>query len=333
MLLEIQPRILIFLLSSIGLITFPHIWHVPVPIFAFFAVLLSWRFICVWKTHWLPHKLVTFLITLSSFGLLFSQYRSVLGRDAGTSLFVIALALKLLEIKQERDLYLITYLAFIVASSQFLYEQSIIMGLYILVVCCVLLATLVTINSQQPQTLASLKKSAVIILQALPITIVLFVLFPRVEAPRWSFFKNNNDAKLGLSENLEPGSISRLGISRDLVFRVKFSGEIPPPEELYWRGPAYSYTDGKRWKAAHHSFSNASYMDTPTFEGADYQYQLMMEPQNKNWVFALDLPAKFPHNLRRTSNHQLVTDDDYQKRNEYQITSFADYNTGYITKT
>lgn len=327
---EINNRVLIFLLSSIGLITLPHVENVPVPIFAFFATMLIWRFVAVWKKNWLPHKIIIFLLLCSGLILMFSQYRSILGRDAGTSLFVLAMGLKLLEIRTPRDIYLVTYLAFIIASSLFLYEQSILMAAYILFVCCVLLATLVTINSEKPQTLIALKKSATIIAQALPIAAVLFVLFPRVEAPRWMLFKNDSQQKLGLNDTLEPGSISDLGLSPELVFRVKFKGDIPPPGQRYWRGPIYSYTDGKRW--THNSEFNINpFLDTPRFRGKAYQYTLLMEPQNQNWVFALDMPAKFSTNLQQNGTYQLLSLEPPNTRAEYQITSYPDYNTGQIS--
>ncbi len=327
---EINNRVLIFLLISIGLITLPHVENVPVSIFAFFATMLVWRFVAVWKKNWLPHKILIFLLLCSGLILMFSQYRSILGRDAGTSLFVLAMGLKLLEIRTPRDIYLVTYLAFVIASSLFLYEQSILMAVYILFVCCVLLATLVTINSEKPQTWVALKKSATIIAQALPIAAVLFVLFPRVEAPRWMLFKNESQAKLGLNDTIEPGSISDLGLSPELVFRVKFNGEIPPPDQRYWRGPAYSYTDGKRW--THNSEFNINpFLDTPHFKGKAYQYTLLMEPQNQNWVFALDMPAKFSGNIQQNGTYQLLSLEPPNTRAEYQITSYPDYNTGKIS--
>lgn len=329
---KINDRVLIFLLSSIALITLPHLENVPLPIFAFFTVLLAWRFIGVWKKNWLPHKIIIFLLTLSSLLLMFSQFRSILGRDAGTSLFVLALGLKLLEIKSARDIYLITYLAFIVASSLFLYEQSILMAAYILFVCCVLLATLVSVNSETPQPWPALKKSAVIIFQALPIAAVLFVLFPRVEAPRWMLFKNEEKAKLGLDDTLEPGSISDLGLSAELVFRVKFKTEMPPPNQRYWRGPAYSYTDGKRW-THNDDYSVNPYLETPRFRGKVYQYTLLMEPQNQQWVFALEMPQQFSANLRQNSSYQLISQEPPNTRAEYQLTSYPEYNTGQITNS
>jgi transglutaminase-like putative cysteine protease len=325
-----NKSILVFLLSSIGLIAFPHINHIPKAVFAFFYLLLSWRFIGIWKQNWLPNKLTLFFLTICGLVLLYSQYQGVFGRDAGTRLFVTALALKLLEIKSERDLYLITYLAFIVAASQFLYEQSLLMAAYILVVCCVLLATLVCLNSNKPEPFSALKKAGIILAQALPIAVVLFIFFPRVEAPKWMLFNEKHQAKTGLSDSMEPGSISDLGMSDELVFRVKFTGALPPSVQRYWRGPVLSHTDGKKW-AQVTDLRFRQLLDKPVFTGSPYQYTLLMEPQDKNWVFALEMPTDYVLPLSQNANYQLITSENPDKRTEYKITSYLNYNTGIIT--
>ena len=175
-----NKEILIFLLTSLGLIVLPHVANLPWGVFGFFSFLLAWRFIGIWKPERLPSfPWIVFLI-VCGMAVLYTQHRGILGRDGGTSLFVIALGLKLMEIKTERDLYLINYLAFIVAASQFLYEQSILMAVYIVFVSCVLLATLVFINSHSADTSVSLKKAAAIIAQAIPMAIIVFIFFSRV---------------------------------------------------------------------------------------------------------------------------------------------------------
>lgn len=329
--LESSPnqRSLIFLLISIGLITLPHTWHIPLPLFGFFSVLLGWRFLGIWHQHWLPNRFVLFLLTVLGITLLILQHRGLFGRDAGTALIVVALGLKLLEIHGKRDIYLIVYLAFIVAASQFLYEQSILMAGYILLVCSVLLATLITQNANQIRPLIAVKTSSTIILQALPMAIVIFVLFPRLEAPRWMWLKDDDKALSGLSNTLEPGSISDLSLSEELVFRVRFIGDAPPPKLRYWRGPVYSQTDGVRWTA---NDKNTQQPAEPIFTGADYAYTLLMEPQKENWVFAMDMAETFDSSLRRNGLFQLQTSKRLSERAEYNITSRPFYNTGAISQ-
>jgi protein-glutamine gamma-glutamyltransferase len=327
-----NKEILIFLLSSLGLIVLPHVTHLHWGVFGFFCFLLGWRFVGIWKPERLPgFPWIVFLI-VCGMAIIYSQHRGFLGRDGGTSLFVIALGLKLMEIKTERDLYLINYLAFIVAASQFLYEQSILMAAYILFVCCVLLATLVYINSYVANTGVALKKAAVIIAQAIPMTIVVFILFPRVEAPRWLLFNDDHQAKTGLSDSMEPGSITDLGMSDELVFRVKFTRAIPPAKQRYWRGPVLTQTNGKKWTQTN-DLSYQKYLDKVAYAGTPYQYTLLIEPQEKNWVFALDMPADYPKPLERNANYQLVTSDNLDKRSEFKLVSYPAYNTGYLTKT
>ncbi len=330
--MEINRPILIFLLISIGLISLPHADNLPLPIFGYFCLLWCWRFVGIWKNKWLPNTAALLLLTIVGVGLLYTQHRGILGRDAGTALFLTALGLKLLEIKSSREIYLINYLAFIVAASLFLFQQSILMSLYTLFVCCMLLVTLVAINSRQFQTIAALKTAVSIIAQALPLAIIIFILFPRIEAPRWMMFEDKHRARTGLSDTLEPGTISQLGLSDELAFRVKFHGEIPPPAQRYWRGPVFSQTDGKRWQESpNRSFEDV--MDRIRFSGKAYRYTLMMEPQNQKWVYALDMPADYDKKLKRNSFYQLITSKDPEERMEYHVLSYPRYNTGYLTRT
>jgi len=126
---------------------------------------------------------------------------------------------------------------------------------------------------------------------------------------------------------MEPGSISDLGESFERVFRVKFAGAVPPPGQRYWRGPVLSYTDGKRWTQA--AFQKS--LLKPVVTGTPYQYTLLMEPQDKNWIFALDMPQGFSAPLTQNAAYQLVTSESSDKRAEYKVTSYADYNTGSIS--
>lgn len=326
---SLNQRSLIFLLSSIGLITLPHAWHIPLPLFVFFSLLLGWRFAAVRHKHWLPNRFVLFVLTVSGIALLVLQHRGLFGRDAGTALFVVALGLKLLEIHSKRDVYLIVYLAFIVAASQFLYAQSILMAGYILLVCSVLLATLITQNASRTPPLAALKISSSIILQALPMTIVIFVLFPRLDAPRWMWLQDDNKALSGLSNTLEPGSLSDLSLSEERVFRVRFIGDAPPPQLRYWRGPVYTQTDGVRWTT---NDTITQQPAEPRFSGKGYTYTLLMEPQKENWVFALDMAETFDTSLRRNGLFQLQTSKRLSDRAEYKISSRPFYNTGGISQ-
>ena len=139
-------------------------------------------------------------------------------------------------------------------------------------------------------------------------------------------FDAEHSAKSGLSHILEPGSISSLGLSDELVFRVKFEAKLPPPNQRYWRGPVYSHTDGKRWTETSKLLVGDN-LDKLSNIGLPYQYTLMMEPQDKHWVFALDMPTSFPQSLKKNAVYQLINKDNPNQRAEYKITSYTQYNT------
>jgi len=326
-----HPSVLIFLLSSISLIVLPHVRHVPMPILGFFYLLVAWRFAGIWRPQWLPQKWLVTILSLAGIALLIYLHQGLFGRDAGTRLFLIALGLKLMEIRFERDLYLICFLAFVVAASQFLYEQSLLMGGYILLVTCVLFGTLVCINSRNPKPVLALKTASTIIAQAIPMAVVVFILFPRVEAPRWMLLDDQKQHRTGLTDTMEPGSISDLSLSDELVFRAKFEGPIPPPSKRYWRGPVLAQTDGKRWTATTTFFEQ--HMDKLTFKGQSYHYTLLMEPQEKEWVFGLEMSQQFAKPLSMDGHYLLTTSENPDKRVEYKMASYLSYNTGFITQT
>lgn len=328
--MTIDKQLLVFLLSSLALIVFPHFEHLPASIFGYYYFLLIWRFVGIWWVQWLPNRWVLALLMVFGIFLIFSQHQGIFGRDAGTRLFIVGLGLKLMEIKSKRDLFLVTYLAFIVAASQFLYEQSLFMGAYILLVCCLLLATLVMINGYKLSAVKALKTAGLILMQALPIAVALFVLFPRFEAPRWALFDEGGRARTGLSDSMEPGSISELGMSDELVFRVQFKNGLPPPAARYWRGPVLTFTDGRRWLQG--ETRSPVFLDEPRFSGKAYQYTLLMEPQNKSWVFGLDMPAEFPAQLGQTQDYRLLRGGNPDRRAEYSLVSYPEFNTGRISR-
>jgi transglutaminase-like putative cysteine protease len=187
-----------------------------------------------------------------------------------------------------------------------------------------LLATMVVQSAKQIQSWEAVKTAGVIVLQALPLAVVVFVLFPRIESPRWRWLEQDNQAKSGLSKTLEPGAISQMSLSDELVFRVKFDGDVPPPQLRYWRGPVYSQTDGVRWTVSNKAYAvNVA----PEFSGKSYRYTILMEPQQERWVFGLEMAQDFDSTILRSSLYELLTKKNPGQRAEYRITSMPNYRT------
>ena len=323
----VNRRSLILLLCSVIFVTAPHIKNLPPLLVGFFLLSVFWFAAGIWQSRYFPKRWLLFVLTLVGVGLLFKQLHGVFGRDAGTALIVVALGLKLLEIRSKRDAILIVYLAFIVVSSVFLYEQSILMAAYMPLAAMLLLVTLIALHANQAPTPFAFKTASMILLQALPLAMVIFVFFPRLEAPRWLWLKDENKASSGLSNTLEPGSIGELSLSDALVFRVRFTDKIPPPPQRYWRGPVYSKTDGVSWSASPNDHQSSAV----ELSGESYSYTIMMEPQKESWVFALEMPESFDGSLRKNAYQQLLTSKPPDERAEYRVTSRPVYNTGALS--
>lgn len=321
----LNQRGILLLLVSLAAISLPHLQNLPPALSGFFAGLLAWRAAALRHERWLPGRLLLLLLTLLGIALLISLHKGIFGRDAGTAIIMVATALKLFELRERRDFYLLVFLGFMITATVLLYQQSILIAAYLLLACGLLLTTLIVYGAGSIGYSAALKTAVAILLQAVPLAIAVFVLFPRVEAPRWRWLEDDNQAKSGLSKVLEPGAISQMSLSDELVFRVRFAGEVPPPAQRYWRGPVYSHTDGVRWTVSSRNYPNQG---EPGFSGPVYRYTLLMEPQKEHWVFALDMASEFDAELQRSSLYELLTRRNPGSRAEYRLSSQPDYRTG-----
>ena len=128
---------------------------------------------------------------------------------------------------------------------------------------------------------------------ALPIMLVLFVLFPRLPGPLWGLPGANTSGRSGLSDTMSPGDLTDLGLSDEIAFRVEFHERPPGPGQLYWRGPVLCNFNGRTWSGDGVQF-RGRIVDTLEYSGDPVSYRVMLEPHGRRWVFALDMPAEWP---------------------------------------
>ncbi|MFM8333373.1 MAG: DUF3488 and DUF4129 domain-containing transglutaminase family protein [Candidatus Methylumidiphilus sp.] len=316
------------LLCAVLLVAVPHAQNLAPSVMAYFGLLAGWRMTGLYFKVRLPGKALLFALTLAGLGVVLGHYRRVWGQEAGSSLFIVGLGLKLMELKTLRDAYLVIFLAFFVALTQYLFSQSIPMAAYTLAVVVLLVAAMVALNSDGAFPLrAQLRLAALLVAQAFPAMVLLFVFFPRVQGPLWQLPDDRETARSGLSDTITPGAISRLALSQETAFRVDFEGEPPPPRLRYWRGPVFWATSGGSWRLPQPMLIAPN--NTPRFaEAADYAYMVTLEPHNKRWIFALDLPKAFPDEFEETTDYQLLAKDEVRERKQYRLVSGANYTTG-----
>ena len=312
-----------WLLAGLALAIAPHATRLPVWITLLcLGVGAARLFSARLPARWL-------LLTIAAAAALgvYGTYHTLLGRDAGVALLVVMLALKLMEIKSLRDSMLAIFIAYFLVITHFLYSQSIPTGLYLLLTVAVLSAALVGLNypGKPLDTRKRLRLTAVLMGQAVPVMLVLFVFFPRVPGPLWGLPGDAYEGLTGLSDSMTPGSISKLSQSGAVAFRVAFDGSPPKPGQRYWRGPVLDSFDGRTWSAG----GKPGWKAGPVaVAGEAAGYTLTLEPHNKRWLLALDLPASLPTASSLSATYELLADAPVRQRLRYHAVSHTAYLAG-----
>jgi transglutaminase-like putative cysteine protease len=297
---QIPRNSLAWMLAAQAAVILPHLFRIPPWVLMIAAACIFWR-VMVFQGRWsYPGRWVKVLFVLTGFAAVPYSYGQIYGVEPAVSLLVVAFSLKLLEMVQKRDAYVVIMLAYFVCITEFLFEQSIPYTLYMFT--CVLLITAALIGLNQTQShlrpLRTLKTSAVLLVQAVPLMIVLFVLFPRI-SPLWSVPLPNDQAKTGVTDQLSPGDIAALTESDELVFRAAFQGNAPRFSQLYWRGLVLGEFDGKTWRQDEPRLRRSPYRfrqmspswpEKLDYQGNTFDYEIIMEPNYQNWLFTLMLP-------------------------------------------
>jgi transglutaminase-like putative cysteine protease len=222
------------------------------------------------------------------------SYGYFVGRDPSVAFLYILVAIKFLETRTSRDGGLLVCLACFLTMTPFFYSQSLFAALAAVPAVVLVGATLDVLSTsdaskREVTPRAAIRRSAVMMLQGLPIAVVLFLLFPRLAQPLWGL-PSEQSARTGLSDSMRPGEISDLSLSDAVAFRVEFDGPVPANRDRYWRGPVFSRFDGRVWSAVA-PFGTTSW---PPATGQAIAYTVTMEPNGRRSLFALDLPASLP---------------------------------------
>ncbi|MGI9325151.1 MAG: transglutaminaseTgpA domain-containing protein [Pseudomonadales bacterium] len=278
------------------------------------------------------------LVLLSVLGVAFSDIPGV-SLEAATSLLLLAFALKLLEMKTRRDAYLVIFLCYFVIATEFLFNQSLLLAIYEVAATVLVTAALIGLNQVHAEVrpLASLKIASTLIAQALPLTVVLFLFFPRI-APLWSM-PLPNSAKTGISDRMKPGDVATLTRSDELAFRAVFEDDLPRFADLYWRGLVYTdFTEGtwsvpvrdhrRRVQARRTAQADAKLRairaEAVVAKAPELSYLVFLEPTASDWLFALDVAVPRQSNIRPTQRYTLEARNPVMSVFRYRVDSYPD---------
>jgi protein-glutamine gamma-glutamyltransferase len=318
---QVTTRDLSWLIASLLLVIAPHAMRAPWWLTLLTLCLYGWRVYFALNRGPLPSRwLVLGVAAVSMLGV-WIEYRTLFGRQSGILLLMLFSGLKLLETRTHRDAAMAAFLGYFLVITNFLYTQTIPTAMAMALALFLLTATLVGFSAPQRPVRANLRTSAILLAHAAPAALALFLLFPRVQGPLWGLPQDAYQGMTGLSDTMSPGTLSSLALSDSIAFRAEFQAPPPPQAMRYWRGPVLWDFDGRTWSIG------ASFLVEfvpPRGGRASYRYEVVLEPHNRHWLFALETAASLPERSRMGFDGQIVTASPVRARLRYELASVID---------
>jgi len=325
-----ERRDVLVLLLAVALVVFPHFEHTAWWATGIVLLLLIWRIWITLAQRPLPGRVVMLPLLLAAAGAVYLQHRTLAGQDAGVTLLLLLMALKLLEMRARRDIFVVIFLAFFILLMQYLYGQEIQVAVITLLAVTALFFVLVSVNLDEVDLPAQRKLKLVLVTmaKAVPLAVALFLLFPRLQGPLWGMPGDSGQGRTGLSNSMAPGSISRLLESEEVVMRVRFDGAVPTNDKLYWRGPVFGFFNGRAW-LPQPPRSEPPQISLEADPRSLVSYTVTLEPHKRDWLFALEAPAELPATdtlqSRLNPEMQLFASGLVTERIRYPMRSYTEF--------
>ncbi|MBT3529989.1 MAG: DUF3488 domain-containing transglutaminase family protein [Gammaproteobacteria bacterium] len=339
---QIPRTALVWILISVVMVVLPQSLRIPAWISIIALGCVIWRVLIFTGKLNYPSRLMRVGVVLFTVAVSISQMRNIgVGLDSAASLLVLGFVFKLIEMRQKRDIYVVIALCFILSMVSFLYSQSVVATLYIAACVVVITGAMISLNRSVliSDNSGTIRLAMKLSMQALPLTIVLFVVFPRI-APLWAVPISSNGSTTGVSDEMAPGDISQLGRSGELAFRVQFeNGAQPFHSELYWRGLVLDDFDGVTWRRTNSSSSssygraaalsdfNFNWQDRVNTDGNPIYYNVILEPTQQPWIFGLHLAEDQSNKYFQSRNFELFNNGLITQRTSYDLRSWRSNQT------
>ncbi|MEJ2516076.1 MAG: DUF3488 and transglutaminase-like domain-containing protein [Gammaproteobacteria bacterium] len=311
-----------WMLLALAAAVVPVAMRLPPWITGVFLAAAAWRYMAARRGWDLPGRWLRLALALGLVAGVLYSYRTLNGLEAGSALLVAMGAMKILETRARRDIQVLAFIGYFLVLTQLLYDQPVwSLPWLVLTVAAITLALLQGVRHGPPLS-ASEGMGLVgrMLAFAVPVALVMWVLFPRVPGPFWALPSTGASGLTGLDDEMSPGTVTRLIQSDEVAFRVSFEGEVPTNALLYWRGPVLerfdgiTWRDGERWP-----------LRTPAMrlQGEPVRYRMVIEPNGRPWILALEYPARWGDgDILLTHEFQLVTRQPLENLRAIDLVSF-----------
>lgn len=321
----IPRNALVWMLLAQFALLLPHLPQLPIWVVPVYLATALWRGM-VHRGQWSwPSRSVRLTLIVAGFAAVWFSFGSLLGLEPTVALLLTAFALKLLELRRRQDAYVLIFLGYFIVVTVFLFNQDLLLVGWMLLCIWLLTSALVALH-QARETRFSWRAGrlpALMLLQAVPVMLVLFFVFPRI-GPLWSVPLKTSAAKTGVSDHMKPGDVSSLSQSDEVAFRVQFSGAIPPRGELYWRGLVFSVLEGDTWRSLNYQEIPPREWRLETLPESEdsIDYQVLMEATRQNWLYALRNSVSPDRGIMSMGDFRLLSPVEVEERLRYRVRSW-----------
>ena len=257
---------------------------------------------------------------------IFASYGSLKGVEPGISLLVVLVSLKVLEAHTAREFQVMVLMGWVLCLCGFFLSQDFVIALSLFTTFALLLVALIQFyrGSSPGAFWPPLGTTCKILVQAAPLVILLFVVFPRINTGLRVDFRASHLAGSGFSDRISPGSIAALANSSEIAFRAEFPGSTAtPPGSMYWRGAVMWHCDGLEWRAPYVpvSISSRGRGTRQLPRGNTIRQRILLAPHGARWMFALDRPFEIPPGAILARGDYLWSVQTIRKARRYEVVS------------
>jgi transglutaminase-like putative cysteine protease len=264
----------------------------------------------------------------------FISYGSDRRVETGISLLVVLMSLKILEAHTAREFRVMVLIGWMLCMCGFFLSQDFTTALCLLIAFAMLVVALLQFHrGASPGALwPPVGATCKLLLQASPLVVLFFLLFPRINAGFRFELRPFRSANTGFSDRLSPGSIAALTNSSEIAFRAEFPGSATRPSgPMYWRGLVMWRCNGMEWRAPSEpqpksspstlDFAGSGGLPVPSANAKEIQQRILLAPTDARWMFALDRPIKAVRGAMLARGDYLSSFQPIRKARQYEVVS------------
>jgi transglutaminase-like putative cysteine protease len=251
------------------------------------ALCLVWRGILRFPP---PHLIARLGVIAAGMAAVYAEYGTLSGTEPGIAALLVFTGAKVLESRTPREFQVLALIGWFLAFCSILLENHLSRSLGAVLLILLIAGALVRFRRSSGGLAVPARVTGTLLAQALPLALVLFLVFPRGLLDIGSALGRSRFGQSGIDGTLDPGSIATLALRSNVAFRARFpDGEPPTNDKRYWRCLTLWHCDGLRWRQG----ERLGYRLAPGASDRSQQVRQVidLEPHGKRWIPALDRPV------------------------------------------